>query len=413
MASSVYDGNPLNSWSFIKKELESRQEDKEHVYDVLCLTLGQIETMRLYTLGKRTHSDDIGSNKSASFKITCTDVSTHFPDLLCLCAFFVKKHQLDNRICNIAVQIILSVVSFLDSSTAFKYDPIVSSDTVRSPFVKNVVMNRAITDALLQEVIAKKSTHYDWILSTLSSTMHTFDGVWLQICKSGAMSAVLEQDSTFVPHRTPMDESIVTRSKFVYNIVRHQKYVGTDEEISRVLSQCCRMFLVCVTGSIVYETDDMYWSWKTVEQLCCLVDPVRRRVHLLNTIFSNVQEQTAPPERIPLVQFLLSRAGLKRTAFPIVTNDQETIIVALKILITLVSHKPPSVIVSFSPDVMTEMLQAVKYIHMSIQNHLTTHKDKFITPPHKKNYEIICDLAQTFQQENPLRPPNVTVGGAT
>jgi len=153
----------------------------------------------------------------------------------------------------------------------------------------------------------------------------------------------------------------------------------------------------------VYESNDIYWSWKIIEQLCFSnINVVNRYINHLDFLFLNVQRKTRSSQKTSLTQFLLSSAGLKITTFPILANDQETIIVTLKNLIALVNCKSPEVKKSFPPLVMAQMHQAVQYIQKSIENHIKTHVGKFIPEVHKKNYDTICDLTHRFFKDEQL-----------
>jgi len=401
-ADAVYSRNIVTPWPRIILDLEKYKENQSLVENIFLTTLGQIKTMHLPMLGKRPRPDDVDSNQSRQFELTCIDVQTHFPSLLSVCAFFTQKFASNDNLCHTTVEIMLTVLCFLESSSAFRLDPVVGRDRVRSTFVDNVTMNRAITDALLQEVRMEKTPYYSQILGTLCRMIPSFKGVWLQISISNTMQDVLEKDSSFVPGTTPVDDEIVARSEFVYSVVRHPDFVGTDSEVSAALRQCCRMLLACMYSKHMYPAKNFHWSFKTIAQLCFLHNySGSRYINHLDFLFVHVQRKTAAPQKTCLAQFLLSSAGLALTTFPIRSIEQETVIVNLEILIALAKCTSAEVRKSLTPHFGSAVRLAVECIQKSVENHLLTHAETYIDKVHRKNYNTICELAQRFLEDTP------------
>jgi hypothetical protein len=267
--------------------------------------------------------------------------------------------------------------------------------------VDNEIMNRAITDALLQEVFMKKTPYYSQILRTLSKMLPLFKGVWLQISISNVIQDVLQQDASFVPDSTPVDDEVVARSEFMYSLVCHPDFVGTDSDVSGVLRQSCRLLLACMYSKHMYTAKKFHWSWKIIEQLCFLQDkyPVNRYINHLDFLFVNVQRNTVCPLKTSLAQFLLSSAGLAITTFPIRDNEQKMVIVNLKILTALVKCTSPEVRKSVTPNFLSAVSLFVECIQKSVENHLKTYPEGSIHKVHQKNYNTICELAHHFFRE--------------
>lgn len=400
-ADAVYSRKIVNSWSQIIRDLETYKEKQSVVENILLTTLGQLKTLHLPLLGKRPFPDDVDSNKSKHFELTCIDVKTHFPSLLSMCAFFTQKFASNDNLCRVTVEIILTVICFLKSNSAFQSDPVVDCDTVRSTFVDNEIMNRAITDALLQEVFMKKTPYYSQILRTLCRMLPLFKGVWLQISISNAIQNVLQQDASFVPDTTPVDDEVVARSEFMYSLVCHPDFVVTDSDVSGVLRQCCRMLLACMYSKHMYTAKKFHWSWKIIQQLCFSHGKsVNRYINHLDFLFVNVQKNTVSPQKTSLAQFLLSGAGLAINTFPIRDNEQKIVIVNLEILTALVRCTSPEVRKSLTPHFMSSISLFVECIQKSVENHQKIHPKGYIHKVHQTNYNTICELAQRFSKRD-------------